>query len=279
MKRLVLVLLLIMPSFYFLDAQTENLVLNPGFEEVIENKSPLPKCTYAKNTLPVNKRLENWQTFEGTTPDLILWEEGCFYLKPHNGDNMIGLITYHPGYDTGWSYDYHEFVQGKLKAPLQRGKTYQVEFFINQDDSTAVHHLKGVYGTRHHQEIIPGAANNLSIWFLVNPLSPNDYMWDFVQYESVIPQVRFYEPVSTEPGEWKRMNKSFVADEAYQYFVIGNFHRDKVTRTNIPNSEAIDSFNLSKNKFWEKKNGLPIIVWMIFEFTSPLLTSRVKKQK
>ena len=95
MKNTLFHLLLLLPLFAA--AQDGNLVFNPGFEKLKPNGAPSP-CTYSKGADSFDNTIQNWNTFGGMTPDLIIWKPDaygeCFFPKPHSGENAVGIITY-----------------------------------------------------------------------------------------------------------------------------------------------------------------------------------------
>lgn len=236
--------------FFFsknLTAQDANLVLNPGFE-VIQPGSNYPVCSYSLNNRAFDNAASDWTTWNGMTPDLIIWKPDaygdCRFPKPHSGDNMLGIITFLPGTDLGRLYDFHELVQGKLRFPLTPGQPYRVEFFIQQSDSTAIDHIRTLYGEK--QKVVPTAAGNLGICFLYNPLR-------WFEQDEVKPQIVFKEPIVTRHGEWLKLTATFVPDRSFLYFAVGNFFRDKNTPVSLENSDEIEQFNLATPGFAEKK--------------------------
>lgn len=223
-----------------------NLAKNGSFEEV---SSPTFKpCEYNKSDKRFNLASSHWNTFSGLTPDLIVWEEGCRYPKPHHGEKMIGIITFHPKLDTGWEHDFHEFVQGELTAPLEKGLTYTVEFWVHQNDSIAEHHLLSVYGRK--AEIIPTAAGNLGVYFAPRRFDEREYMQTNVTYQSIFPQVNHSEPIVTEYGEWAKLSFTFEADQRYRFFTIGNFKPDAETENTLPDDPSLYALKANKKGFW-----------------------------
>lgn len=236
--------------FFFskkLTAQTDNLVLNPGFEQ-LQRGSDFPICSYTPNNQTFDKSAAEWSTFGGMTPDLIIWKPDiygdCFLPKPHSGEHALGMITYLPGADLGRLYDFHECVQGKLRFPLTPGQPYRVEFYIQQADSVAIDHLQRLYGEK--QDILPVAAGNFGICFLFNPVR-------WFSPEDMTPQVLFKDPIVTQHGEWVKLSATFVPDRSFLYFVAGNFFKDKNTPATLENSDEIERLNLATPGFAEKK--------------------------
>ena len=87
MKNNLFVIALFLPLFAA--AQDGTLVLNPGFEKLKPNGNQ-PICAYGQNAEHFENTLQNWTTFGGMTPDLIIWKPDaygdCFFPKPHGGD-------------------------------------------------------------------------------------------------------------------------------------------------------------------------------------------------
>lgn len=228
---------------HFGQAQTDNLVLNGGFEKRMENTN----CRYAPNTEAFNRLTATWQTFRGMTPDLIHWVPDfygdCFFPKPHTGTGAVGIITYLPAVDIGHNYDFHELVVGQLRFPLQKGQEYEVSMFVQYSDSTAIDHLEILYREGH--PIVPTAAGNLGVGFFFNkPRWRPDR--DFV------PQVVFKEAIVTRHGEWVKISQTFTADRAYLYFVIGNFGKDAETPTTLPDPVRMDSLHATIEEFADR---------------------------
>ncbi|MCF8248242.1 MAG: OmpA family protein [Saprospiraceae bacterium] len=239
MKNTVHFIFLLLPLFTV--AQDGNLVLNPGFEKLLPN-APFKPCSYIQNGESFDKSVANWTTYRTMTPDLIDWQSDaygeCFFPKPHSGDRAVGIITYHPRFDTGRYDDFHELVQGELRAPLTVGKKYRVELYVNQSDATALNHLMMLYGEK--RDIRPTAAGNLGVLFLYNK---NDYLKGNEQ-----PQFLVTEPIVTGKDEWKLISGTFTADRAYLAFMVGNFFTDENTLTTLENPVEIDSSNLKLDR-------------------------------
>ncbi len=214
-------------------AQDGNLVLNPGFEKLKPNAN-CPLCSYGKNAEHFESAIQNWTTFGGMTPDLIIWKPDaygdCFFPKPHSGDNAVGIIT----------YGFREMVQGQLRAPLVVGKKYRIELYVNLSEATALHHYQSVYGEK--RDIRPTAAGNLGFYFSYNKT------WDWAQK----PQFVVAEPIITGKDEWKLVSGTFIADKAYMYFTIGNFEKDENTPNTLKDPAAIEKFNAQETDFTKK---------------------------
>ena len=282
--RVPLYLILIFLFSLKITAQPDNLVVNPGFEQ-LQSGANYPICSYALSNQSFDNAASDWSTWNGMTPDLIIWKPDtygdCRFPKPHSGDNMLGFITYLPGTDLGRLYDFHELVQGKLRFPLTPGQPYRVEFFIRQADLMAIDHLRTLYGEK--QDVVPTAAGNLGICFLYNPMR-------WFSLDEVQPQVVFKDPIVTQQGEWLKLSATFVPDRSFLYFIIGNFSKDKNTPTTLENSSEIEQFNLATSGFAEKKKRVayyllddlsvtPVEIKKPVPSISTSITSDLKKKK
>ena len=127
--------LLLFFAFSFTATYSQNLVLNPSFEDTLNNCSS------------VNYYIcENWVNANGATADYFssyadvmdCW--GWPYKTPntaqgfqyaHNGQAFIGLDI--------WEPDNHvtkEYAQGFLSQPLMQGQLYYISVYINMADSS-----------------------------------------------------------------------------------------------------------------------------------------------
>lgn len=230
-------------------AQNPNFVLNPGFEDFKPNKDYLP-CTWGKEAFYFNASVSNWSTFVECTPDFINWApkangQVCHFPKPHWGNNAVGILTYLPALDMGRSMDFHEFIQGKLAKPLTKGKEYTFAFYIQWGKATGERHIRNLNQQVKNLEVIPLAAGSLGVWF-------TDFEEKTMTLDVAFPQLVWYDPIETQPGEWLLLSKTFKAEKAYTHFTIGNFTTDNNTATNLPNTAEIDEFN-TVNKNWQLK--------------------------
>jgi len=250
MKNPLLVILLL--STINLSAQ--NLVRNGDFETLNPNKKSYAACQYTKQLASFNRSVGHWNSFVGMTPDYIVMPSDtsirCMYPKPHSGNKMLGIINYHPAEDSGYMNDYHEMVQGKLKQPLVPGQYYLVEFWVLESNRIAINHLQTVFNRK--ANIIPGASNNLGVWFTTSAEYPEINMQNFINTFEIKPQVNSNKIITSPNGEWVKVQFKFKAREAYKAFIIGNFFDDSITETNIKNSNAIEQGNNEAKQFYSK---------------------------
>lgn len=212
-------LALLLPAIFALKLSAQNLVFNPSFEENKPN-AVIVACEFMQYSQYFGEKLRFWTTTQGMTPDVLAAAENCPWLtKTHSGEQCIGIVLYLPANDVGERDDYHEIVRGRLKTPLKPGQKYRVECWVREDSSIIREHLAKVYTPK--TPVVPTKSGNLGFYFYVkNPL------------EKQTPQINFTEPIITN-GEWMKLSADFVPDEPFEYFLMGNFFPDRLTKHNL----------------------------------------------
>ena len=198
-------------------AQTEegeNLVPNPGFEQLT---SPLDGYTY-NDTLVAAWFNINRQppAYPYATPDFFYNAEGgrqaaIVYVRPRVGRGVAGVITYLPRLR-----NFREYIGVKLNQPLEKGGQYLFTAYITSGRD---------------RNFSNRGANGFGLLLSLQP-----------------PQQRVYEPLLHQPQfsvgqpfyseRWQRLEYRFVADSAYAYLTLGNFHPDGLLETFSVNVEA-----------------------------------------
>ncbi len=206
----------------------QNLVVNPGFEQLEKPFTQAQPCRYTKHGSEFTKLVHSWASFADRTPDLIAWDStltNCPYPPPKEGNHYAGIITFLPRRDSGHDFDYHEYVQGTLHSTLVAGRTYRLSFWMYQSDSVAHAHIKSIYGYR-KIAVFSVSAANLGLCLLKEPVIPT---LSFAQNEPYLELKPVYEmkypPRAGKPGR-QRVSAVFTATENARYFIIGNFRDD-----------------------------------------------------
>lgn len=254
MLRTYLIFLFLLSSQFIFSQNSNNLVLNPGFEEVSKVFPVLP-CTFIKRNTSFDKSMPSWTTFEGQTPDIVQWEDGrknpCVYPRPRTGERMVGMINFLPHDDINMPKDYHEFLQGSLKEPLIAGEEYQFQFFIAQPALTANFHLKRVYGKI--TTAIPVGTNNLGFYFLEEQLDITTNMWKYIEENEIKPHFNIEKIIEIQDGEWIQLMGTFKADKAYTHFILGNFFTDENTKNNLSSEQKAELADFPTLYYMEEK--------------------------
>lgn len=211
--------------------QAQNLVLNPSFEQLKPNAIVVP-CEFMQASTFFGEKAEVWTTFPDMTPDVLRAAENCHFMQTaHSGEFCLGIIHYLPGEDVGQQNgDYHEVVQGRLSAPLKPGRKYRVEVWVREDSGIVRDHLAKVYSPKTPVE--PMQAGNLGFAFSVARQNVRGSFWRLVKDDLIRPQVNFPDIIATN-GAWVKLSATFVPDQPFQHFLIGNFFRDKQTANNL----------------------------------------------
>lgn len=205
----------------------QNLVVNPGFEELTRGFKP-KTCTPVYTSDEFNNSLFGWKTLSFSTPDIISFDSeihNCTVLTPREGKIYAGIITYLPKFDTRQDYDYHEFLQGTLIKPLQLGKQYRLQFWVQQNDTIATQHIQTIY--RSTTPSLPLSSNNIGVLFSTRDISNIP----IYKTSDLKPQINIDRIIAPKSGNWQLISLDFIADKPYRYFIIGNFYQDDETIT------------------------------------------------
>ena len=115
----------------------DNLVLNGGFEFHDDCQQPITEPGQVSG-----QRISAlWHTASGGSADIyqrcalnerVIGDERLLISYPETGRGMGGFVAYHERNDT--LDEYAEYLQGRLKQPMEAGKTYQVSFSVRASD-------------------------------------------------------------------------------------------------------------------------------------------------
>ncbi len=209
-----------------LRCEAQNLVPNPGFEEV----DSCPQWPVVLNYSP-GARPTHWYTCS-ESPEYF---NACV-------DTMTGvpsnLLAYQPAFE-GQAYsgmftygslgEYREMIGAELIAPLDSGQTYYVSFRVNAAMAGEL-----FWPTR--------ATNNIGVLFTMqaNEWLFGDPPFGFRDFAHV-----YSTAVINDTLGWTLVNGSFVADSAYRYLVIGNHFRDSLTAIEVLDPDTVLGFNIA----------------------------------
>jgi gliding motility-associated-like protein len=188
----------------------QNLISNPGFE-AFQALPQLPgQCALALSWFNPG----GGEAFPHPSPDYLhaaAQEAGVALpmtafgrIAPKEGQAVMGTAL--------WARsrpDFREYIAQELAEPLVPGQSYRFSFFVTNGDAGAG--LAGGCG-----------ISSLGVWFSIEaPLQEGSA------------------PIEAEPqweaeevlfeADWKKVTFSFVADQPYRYFTIGNFRDDRHT--------------------------------------------------
>ena len=226
----------------------QNLVPNPGFEEVNQNY-----CGDFGKVEQFEATMKNWILPTRATPRISDMDvtPGCWnyigdsdFIRPRSGRRMI-LLNFFSG------SNYRSYLEVPLVEELKEGKRYHTEIWV---------HLLV------NQE---RACNNIGLYFsdtLVRVQLDKSSPFENAPFMRVLPfdpQVNHTQIVSDTSG-WVCLKSSFIAKARAKYLLIGNFFPDEQTNTQG-----------TRNNTPPLKNG----VFYQIDDVYVGLTSKTKKEK
>jgi len=204
MKRIILTASIVF--LFRLDADSQNLVLNPS----LENYITCPAFGQFSNTF-----INDWDKpsygstdyYNYACPGIIPSQQ-----IPRSGNAYAGIIGYNYG------QEYREYMTGMLSSPLVSGAGYYCEFYVSLNDGyiQAIKELGAYFSVT-----APGPyTNSLHI-----PLTP--------QIENTV-------TLLDDTSGWMKISGYFYASGGEQYITIGNFNDD--TNTTIVQVGNVGSY-------------------------------------
>jgi outer membrane protein OmpA-like peptidoglycan-associated protein len=183
----------------------QNLVSNPSFESY--NRRP---AAMLDEGLEFTRAVPSWVSPNRASTDFItprFRSSKLQLVEPHSGKNMVGSVVQ----GAHWA----EYISVKLKEPLEIGKKYYVEFWINAPQF----YNKNATGT-------PLFNNHFGLHFDKRLYFTNTKIIE------AKPQIIAHPETRLQTNIWQKINGSFTADQAATYIYIGQF-LDKNNPTNI----------------------------------------------
>ncbi|MEI6122156.1 MAG: OmpA family protein [Bacteroidota bacterium] len=200
-------------------AFSQNLVKNPGFEIITDTNFSLG--WYDQK---LDGKVKYWSSPTRSSSGIIkkTGRKPLFYNdlvsydntpNAHSGKFMCKITMF----GTIVDFEDRSYLQGELYKPLIKGKTYHIEFWI----------ATGFINT----ELF---TNNIGVAFLKNEFhsTANSVL-------NLAPLLNYSEIPDAKPKEWYKISWDFVAQDAYGYFIIGNFFTDKRTKSKFAGHTAL----------------------------------------
>ncbi len=189
----------------------QNLVPNPSFEElrnlpVKKNKNNYFRYEPRSGFIPYKINLESWLAASITTPDLRIhspanYNECKRKFKvcdiPRTGENAVGIITFQINSKVE---TYREYLQIKLKEPLNMNDTVYVELWVAKEREAKL------------------VSNNIGVHFAMKRTQKKTK-----GVIDLVPHINIDTLINEDKQHWVRLYGSFVPDKPYKYVMIGNF--------------------------------------------------------
>jgi OOP family OmpA-OmpF porin len=184
-------------------------VYNGGFEEF----DTCPTNTSTEFDIQIEFAL-GWYSPSLGTPDYF---NACSIDNPNQytsvgvPSNFIGTQVPNSGNAYGGFYGYvdwingKEYLQTKLVNSLEKGKIYEVGFFVSLSDSSEY------------------ALNEIGVHLSPNQITRND----FSPFD-LIPQIKSNIGFITDTSKWLKISCYFLAEGGEKYMTIGNFQDSSI---------------------------------------------------
>ncbi|MEO9804716.1 MAG: OmpA family protein [Reichenbachiella sp.] len=194
-----------------LSVQSQNMVVNPGFEEIWECPFTMNQLKFTKSWFPFGTADPSPDYFHACCKnDLMSIPKNVFgEQNAHGGEAYIGLISYLTSKSgRGWRVpeNHREFAMVQLTKPLIAGNQYYAEMWVNLADNCefAINHL-GMYFTRD---------------------MPN-FDWQVMNFMHYKPQIVSPSDQIIEDYEgWTKISGIFTAKGEELALTIGTFYPD-----------------------------------------------------
>lgn len=183
----------------------QNLVSNPSFESY--NRRP---AAMLDEGLEFTRAVPSWVSPNRASTDFItprFRSSKVQLVEPHSGQNMVGSVVQ----GAHWA----EYISVNLKEPLEIGKKYYVEFWINAPQF----YNKNATGT-------PLFNDHFGLLFDKRLYFTNTKIIE------AKPQIIAQPETRLQANLWQKINGSFTANQAGTHLYIGQF-LDKNNPTNI----------------------------------------------
>jgi len=192
----------------------QNLVPNPGFENVIEQQ-----CSFTSSGSSISLYVRNWYMPTGGTSDMWFFDSTGFrncgqnlfnyQERPNTGKYCAGIATSTINL-IGTRKPYREYIQNEFIKPLEAGKIYYAEWYVLLQSNARY------------------AANNMGAYFSTERISRTEDNTNFGGLLSYAPQVNETR-ILPDLRKWVKVSGCFLAKEPYRYVTIGNFFDDEHT--------------------------------------------------
>ena len=210
MIRIIPILILFVNIISY-SSKSQNLIPNPSFEERDSCPSDNPNQVFAYCS-------KWWQATKGT-PDLFA---PCNYNKystplnitgystPLAGTSYVGMLIYATYGMSG--KEYREYIETKLTEPLVAGEKYQ--FIIYVKPSAGFGNETRCY------------CNSFGMYFSDKPVKADSF-----GVLNCTPQITNQYRMMEDTAKWQVVSGEFTANGGERYLTIGNFKRNKDTKT------------------------------------------------
>jgi len=192
-------------NFSLMICQSQNLVVNPSFEE----------NTYCSELLGnFNKNVSHWSIPNIGSTDYfhscskaVGFENFFGNQNPKTGEAYSGMYVMAPE-------DYREYIQGEFKDVLTKDEKYTISFYISLAENSS-HAIKDLGVLFLNQSLNQPSDRVINISNVLNNVENSHYI--------LINGLQYY----TEKENWEKVTFDYIAKGFEKYFIIGNFDSNK----------------------------------------------------
>ncbi|MFM2226596.1 MAG: hypothetical protein RJA07_2798 [Bacteroidota bacterium] len=205
---------------------SQNLILNPGFEEVsgsgcgfhgfslgFSDAIIQPMACGIKNWIPISYSPDPWWTRGYDFPANYCSK----YIYPHTDSVAVGGSYYYKAVN-----NLREIIGGKLTQPLIKNHHYQFSIYVQLFDTSKWNDVGKIVGINSFDALF----TDTSLGYLgVFPMG------------KYIPQIQINQMV-TDTQHWVQLVDTFIANGGEQFVSIGNFKTDSQTQFILVDSQS-----------------------------------------
>ncbi|WP_458628338.1 OmpA family protein [Winogradskyella sp. PC D3.3] len=218
MKQLILIFFI----FSYLISTSQNLVLNPSFEDFYD--CPRDMSLFHRNVKDWTNPNSGTTDYFNSCSEKMGFQNFNGYQKARTGNGYAGIYVY-------FKKDYREYVQGTLKSTLERGKKYQVKFYISLAENSRFA-LKEL-GMMMTSERFNASKSKTNI--------------NAKHFAKRIPNLTFRPTFSKafydNDKDWMEVSFLYTANGFENYFAIGNFNTNADTKKSKARQTKYESFS------------------------------------
>lgn len=194
--------------FFSTSLSSQNLVLNPGFEDFECQRWYNSSIELCKDWSSPN--LNSPDYFINSCPDYGVTSAFANtwwgYQLPSGGKAFAGFIAYHPEEENEYSSSAIEYLQGTLSESLISGVRYTFQFNISLSESSSL------------------SLQNLGVLF-----SGKKTVTRKIKALTILPDLII--AITNDTSKWITVKQSFIAKGKEKYFVIGCFASEGKPKT------------------------------------------------
>lgn len=201
---------------------SQNLVVNPSFEDYFD--CPRDMSLFHRNVKDWTIPNKGTTDYFNSCSEKMGFKNFNGYQEARTGNGYAGIYVY-------FKKDYREYVQGSLKSTLERGKKYQIKFYISLAENSR-YALKALGIMMTTEKFNTSTSNSFIHAEHFAKRIPN------MKYRPIFNKT-FYD----DDKKWMEVSFTYTAGGFENYFALGNFNRNSETDTSKARKSKYESFS------------------------------------